>query len=68
MSVSAAEIHATTIRKLHRNGSTASAGEEDVSDEAPEWGALGIRMRTLVSDLKLEFIPTTLFVVRSASD
>jgi single-strand DNA-binding protein len=34
--VTLAEIHAATIRKLDRNGSSASAGEEDVSEEAPE--------------------------------
>jgi single-stranded DNA-binding protein len=34
--VTVAEIHATTAHKRDRNGSSASAGEEDVSEEAPE--------------------------------
>ncbi len=33
--VTAAEIHASAIRKLDRNGSSASSGE-DLSEEAPE--------------------------------
>ena len=34
--VSVAEIHASAIRKLDRNGSSANSGEEDVSESAPE--------------------------------
>ena len=34
--VSVAEIHASAIRKLDRNGSPANSGEEDVSEAAPE--------------------------------
>jgi hypothetical protein len=37
--VSVAEIHATTIRKLDRNGSSANTGEE-LSEEASEQGAI----------------------------
>jgi single-strand DNA-binding protein len=33
--VTVAEIHATAIRKLDRNGSSANSGEENVSEEAP---------------------------------
>lgn len=34
--VTLAEIHASAIRKLERNGSSANSGEEDVSEGAPE--------------------------------
>lgn len=34
--VTAAEIHATAIRKLDRNSSSGNSGEEDVSEAAPE--------------------------------
>lgn len=34
--VTVAEIHASAIRKLDRNGSSATSGEEDVSEAAPE--------------------------------
>jgi len=34
--VTAAETHASAIRKLDRNGSSAKSGEEDVYEEAPE--------------------------------
>jgi single-strand DNA-binding protein len=34
--VSVAEIHASVIRKLDRNGSSANSGEEDVPEPAPE--------------------------------
>ena len=37
--VSVAEIHATTIRKLDRNGSSANTGEE-LSEEASEQSAI----------------------------
>jgi single-strand DNA-binding protein len=34
--VTVAEIHASTIRKLDRNGSSANAGKDDVSEAPPE--------------------------------
>jgi single-strand DNA-binding protein len=34
--VTVAEIHASAIRKLDRNGSSPTSGEDDISKEAPE--------------------------------
>lgn len=34
--VTVAEIHASAIRKLDRNGSSPNSGEDDISEEAPE--------------------------------
>lgn len=36
LDVNVAEIHASAIRKLDRNGSSTNSGEEDVSEGAPE--------------------------------